>query len=46
MKTLDEARRVERADIIAAVGGLPQASTHAAHLVLEALTVALSRLKT
>ncbi|MFZ0200906.1 MAG: iron-sulfur cluster assembly scaffold protein [Candidatus Sulfotelmatobacter sp.] len=45
-ETLDEARRVERADIIAAVGGLPQASTHAAHLVLEALTVALSRLKT
>lgn len=45
-KTLDEARKVGRGDITAAVGGLPQASTHAAHLAVEALTVALSRLKT
>ncbi len=45
-KTLDEARKVELADLTAAVGGLPQASNHAAHLALEALTVSLSRLKT
>ncbi|MGA2919869.1 MAG: iron-sulfur cluster assembly scaffold protein [Candidatus Sulfotelmatobacter sp.] len=44
-KTLDEARKVGRADITAAVGGLPQASAHAVHLAVEALTVALSRLK-
>ncbi len=44
-KTLHEARKVGLADITAAVGGLPQASNHAAHLALEALTVGLSRLK-
>jgi nitrogen fixation protein NifU and related proteins len=45
-KTLDEARKLGHADITLAVGGLPQASKHAAHLALEALAVTLSRLKT
>jgi hypothetical protein len=30
-------------DVSAAVGGLPQASAHAAHLAVDALSLALSR---
>ena len=44
-KALNEAKNLRREDVIAAVGGLPQASTHAAYLALEALTTALSRIK-
>ena len=44
-KTLREAGDLLREDFIAAVGGLPQASTHAAQLSLDALSAALSRLK-
>jgi len=44
-KTLDEARAVDRDSLIAAVGGLPQASTHAAQLALDALSAALGQLK-
>jgi nitrogen fixation NifU-like protein len=44
-KTLDEARRVNREDLIAAVGGLPQASSHAAQLALDALAGALGRVR-
>jgi len=44
-KTFDEARTVDRASLIAAVGGLPQASTHAAQLALDALSAALNHLK-
>jgi nitrogen fixation protein NifU and related proteins len=40
-KTLEEARSVKRNDLIAAVGGLPQASAHAAQLALDALAAAL-----
>lgn len=43
-KTLDEARKLQRKDVVAAVGGLPQASTHAAQLALDALSQALSQL--
>jgi len=43
-KTFDEARAVDRASLIAAVGGLPQASAHAAQLALDALSAALSRI--
>ena len=42
-KTLSEAKNLRRADIIAAVGGVPQASTHAAQLALDALSAALNR---
>jgi nitrogen fixation NifU-like protein len=42
-KTLDEARKLRREDVIAAVGGLPQASSHAAHLALDALSAALNQ---
>jgi len=44
-KSLDEARNLSRNSLIAAVGGLPQASTHAAQLALDALSAALSQLK-
>jgi nitrogen fixation NifU-like protein len=43
-KTLREARSLRREAIIAAVGGLPQASTHAAQLALDALATALSQI--
>jgi nitrogen fixation protein NifU and related proteins len=40
-KPLKEAHRLRRDDIAAAVGGLPQASTHAAQLAIDVLTAAL-----
>lgn len=43
--TLDESRAIGRDALIAAVGGLPQASTHAAQLALDALSAALSQIK-
>lgn len=45
-KTLSEARSLRREDVIAAVGGVPQASTHAAQLVLDALATALAKSRT
>jgi nitrogen fixation protein NifU and related proteins len=45
-KTLIEAGKLRREDIIAAVGGLPQASTHAAHLALDVLSLALHQILT
>ncbi len=44
-KTLEEAKKLRREDVNAAVGGLPQASTHAAQLAVEALSLALSRIR-
>lgn len=44
-KTLEEARNLRREDVIAAVGGLPRASTHAAQLSLDALSAVLSRIR-
>jgi nitrogen fixation protein NifU and related proteins len=43
-KTLSEAQKLRREDISSAVGGLPQASNHAAQLALDALAAALSRI--
>lgn len=40
-RPLTEARSLDRETLIAAIGGLPQASTHAAQLALDALSVAL-----
>jgi nitrogen fixation protein NifU and related proteins len=42
--TLGETRALQRDTLIAAVGGLPQASTHAAQLALDALRAALKQL--
>ncbi len=46
-RTVGQARGLaqDRESLIAAVGGLPAASTHAAQLALDALAVALQQLK-
>ena len=43
--TVAESRALQRDTLIAAVGGLPQASTHAAQLSLDALQASLNQLK-
>ena len=43
-KAAQEVRRMKRDDLVAAVGGLPQASTHAAQLALDALFNALAQI--
>jgi nitrogen fixation protein NifU and related proteins len=43
-KTAIDARKLNRDDLITAVGGLPQASTHAAQLALDALSAALNQI--
>jgi len=42
-KTVPEARTVQPEQVIEAVGGLPQASAHAAHLALDVLSAALKQ---
>lgn len=42
-KTLHEAGNVDRKSLIAAVGGIPQASAHAAQMALDALAAALGK---
>jgi nitrogen fixation NifU-like protein len=44
-KNAQEVRALKRDDLIAAVGGLPQASTHAAQLALDALSRALTQIE-
>jgi nitrogen fixation protein NifU and related proteins len=44
-RTVAQARTLQRDELIAAVGGLPQASTHAAQLALDALSDALKQLE-
>jgi nitrogen fixation protein NifU and related proteins len=44
-KTIDEAKRIERRQLVEVVGGLPQASGHAADLALDALKAVLNRCK-
>jgi nitrogen fixation NifU-like protein len=43
-KTFAEARSVNREDICAALGGLPQASVHAAQLAIDVLHSALKQI--
>jgi NifU-like protein involved in Fe-S cluster formation len=42
--TLEEARRLRREDLIEKIGGLPEASTHASFLAMDALTALLKKL--
>jgi nitrogen fixation NifU-like protein len=42
-KTLDEAKRLTRDDVVRAVGGLPRASEHASHLAIDALGALLGK---
>jgi len=44
-KSIAEALSIQRDDLIAAVDGLPQASTHAAQLALDALAAALRQVR-
>jgi nitrogen fixation NifU-like protein len=44
-KTLDEARTLDRSMLIAALGALPESSTHAAQLAIDTLSAALSQLR-
>lgn len=44
-QTPDETRSLRRETLIAAVGGLPQASTHAAQLALDTLAAALRQVQ-
>ncbi len=43
-KSIAEARRLRREDLIQSVGGLPPASLHASHLAMDALAAALNQL--
>ena len=44
-KTLDESRSLNREQVVAAVGGVPQASAHAAQLAIDALSAALKQIQ-
>jgi len=44
-KTAEEARKLTKEDLVLTVGGLPQASGHAAQLALDALSAALAQIK-
>jgi nitrogen fixation protein NifU and related proteins len=43
--TLAEARNVKREELVKALDGLPQASTHASHLAMDALAAVLKELR-
>lgn len=43
-RTLDEARALTREQLAEAIGGLPQASSHAAQLAMDALLAVLKQL--
>jgi nitrogen fixation NifU-like protein len=40
-KTVEEARKVSREELVRKVGGLPQASAHASHLAMDTLAALL-----
>jgi nitrogen fixation protein NifU and related proteins len=42
-KTIDEARRVRRIELVLKLGGLPTASLHASHLAIDVLASALNQ---
>ena len=43
-KTIDQARELDREQLVNAVGGLPPASEHASHLAMDALAAAFNQL--
>jgi len=43
-KSIDEARKLTREELLRAVGGLPQASSHASHLAMDTLQAVLQQL--
>ena len=42
-RAVEDARRLSREQIVAAIGGLPAASTHASHLAIDALRALLEQ---
>ena len=42
-KTIESARKLKREELVATVGGLPPASSHASHLAMDALAAALDQ---
>jgi len=44
-KTMEEARQVRREELVQKIGGLPDASTHASHLAIDALKAALKQVR-
>lgn len=42
-RTIEKAKELKRDELVLAVGGLPAASTHAAHLALDATAAALDQ---
>jgi nitrogen fixation protein NifU and related proteins len=42
-KTVEEARQISTEDLVRKVGGVPEASTHASHLAMDALRALLKR---
>jgi NifU-like protein involved in Fe-S cluster formation len=42
-KSVEEARKVSREELVRKVGGLPQASAHASHLAMDALAALLRK---
>ncbi|MFZ0803196.1 MAG: iron-sulfur cluster assembly scaffold protein [Terriglobales bacterium] len=44
-RTVEDARALQREELLSAVGGLPEASTHASHLAMETLAKALTEIK-
>jgi nitrogen fixation NifU-like protein len=43
-KSVEEASKLSREELVRAVGGLPHASSHASHLAMDALMAALEKL--
>jgi len=43
--TAEDARKLRREEIVEAVGGLPEASTHASHLAIDALAAVLRQVE-
>jgi nitrogen fixation NifU-like protein len=43
-KTIAAARQLRREELVRSIGGLPQASLHASHLAMDALTAAIRNL--
>ncbi len=43
-RTVDEAKKLSRDELVRAVGGLPAASAHASHLAMDALAAVLGKI--
>jgi nitrogen fixation NifU-like protein len=44
-RTVDETRKLRREELVQAIGGLPEASSHASHLAMDALGALLKQIK-